>query len=84
MSLPDITGAIGVFILLLAYFMNLFGYLKNNTIGYSLLNAIGAATAGIASYLIHYWPFVILEFSWTIVSIIGLIKVVRKSELHTL
>ena len=74
----DFTGAFGVFLLLLAYFLNLFGYLKNNSVGYSLLNTFGAAIAGIASYLIHYWPFVILELSWTIVSVIGLIRCLRK------
>jgi hypothetical protein len=78
MNTNDLIGAFGVSILLLAFFLNLFGYLKNNSAGYSLLNAIGAAIAGYASYLIHYVPFVVLEMTWMIVSVTGLIRAVRK------
>jgi hypothetical protein len=38
---------------------------------------IGAALAFYASLLISYWPFVILEGTWTLVSIYGLMKTMR-------
>ena len=38
----------------------------------------GAGLACIASYLISYLPFVILEATWTLVSVIALIQYVRK------
>ena len=77
MNTNDLIGTLGVFILLLAFFLNLFGYLKNNSVGYSLLNVIGAAIAGFASYLIHYFPFVVLEMTWMVVSLFGLIRCLK-------
>ncbi len=77
MNLADIIGSIGVVILLIAFFLNLFGYLEKDNSWYSLLNVIGAALAGIASYLIPYWPFFVLEIIWTTVSIFGLFKAVK-------
>jgi hypothetical protein len=42
------------------------------------MNIIGAGLAGLASVLIHYIPFVILEGAWTLVSIAALVKYFRK------
>ena len=77
MNLADIIGSIGVVILLIAFFLNLFGYLEKDNVWYSLLNVIGAALAGIASYLIPYWPFFVLEIIWTVVSVFGFIKTLK-------
>lgn len=78
MSLNDLIGASGVFILLATYFLNLSGKLPSDNKWYPALNAIGAGIAGFASYLIHYWPFVILEASWTTISLFGLYSIMRK------
>jgi hypothetical protein len=60
--------------LLVAFFMNLFGFLDRDKIGYILLNVVGAGISCYASYLIDYIPFVILEGAWGIIALIGLIK----------
>ena len=44
---------------------------------YYVLNIIGAALACYASFLLNYWPFVILEGAWTLVSIYGLMKTMK-------
>lgn len=70
MSYNDIVGTAGVGLILIAYFCKW----KNITQGWEifyLLNIIGAALACYASLLINYWPFVILEGTWVLVSIIG-------------
>ena len=77
MNLADIIGSIGVVILLIAFFLNLFGYLEKDDVWYSLLNIVGAALAGVASYLIPYWPFFVLEIIWTVVSVFGFIKTLK-------
>jgi hypothetical protein len=38
---------------------------------------VGSALAFYAAYLIAYMPFIILEGSWTLVSIYGLMKTMR-------
>ncbi len=74
MNVIDITGSTGVFFILLAYFLNIGKYVSVHNKCYLILNVIGSFMAALASYLMHYWPFIILEGSWLIISLIGLIK----------
>ena len=77
MNYNDIMGTIGVGLILLAYFCNTFGLIKNNGRLFFTFNTIGGGLACYASLLINYWPFVILEGTWFIVSLIGLLKILR-------
>ncbi len=77
MTYNDIIGTIGVALILLAYFMNTARLLPKDGKAYYVLNIIGAAIAAYASFLLDYWPFVILEGTWTLVSIYGLMKAMR-------
>lgn len=72
MNQTDWIGFIGVTILLIAYFLNLRNLIKKESLVYLLLNLIGATIACFASILLHYWPFIILEGCWALVSLIGL------------
>ncbi len=74
MSYNDIIGTVGVGLILLAYFCNIFGWISGKGQLFFVLNIVGAGLACYASWLIHYWPFVILEGTWVIVSLIGLFK----------
>jgi hypothetical protein len=70
----DWIGFIGVFLILLAYILNVMGKLKNKDLTFILLNLIGAGVACFASILMRYLPFIILEGVWTIVSLISLLN----------
>ena len=74
MSYNDIIGTIGVGLILLAYFCNTFGWINGKSKLFFLLNIAGAGLACYASWLNYYWPFVILEGTWLVVSVIGLFK----------
>lgn len=80
MNSNDLIGTIGVLIILIAYFLNNFSIIKQNGNLYFFLNIIGASIACYTSYLINYIPFVILEGSWAIISVIGLIKTIKKPQ----
>ncbi|MFN8325966.1 hypothetical protein [Flavobacterium sp.] len=80
MNYNDSIGAIGVGIILLAYFLNIFSFIKKDGNFYFILNIIGASIACFASYLIHYMPFIVLEATWAIVSILGLFKNIKKPQ----
>ncbi|HLT33730.1 MAG TPA: hypothetical protein VKZ98_08075, partial [Aquaticitalea sp.] len=54
------------------YALNVMGKISNKSLSYILLNLIGAAMACIASILINYWPFIILEGIWSLVSLYSL------------
>ena len=73
----DLIGTIGVGLILLAYFLNTAKLLPDDTKLFYTINIIGAALACYASWLINYMPFVILEGTWTLVSIYGLMKAMR-------
>ena len=74
MSYNDLTGTIGVGLILLAYFCNIFELIKKNGILFFALNIIGSGLACYTSLLINYWPFIMLEATWCLVSVIGLLK----------
>jgi len=74
MNTIDIIGFIGVSLILIAFFLNLFNIISSKNFCYSLLNLVGATIACYASVLLKYIPFIILEGLWALVSLIGLIK----------
>ena len=74
MNFSTITGSLGVVLLLIAFFLNLFKYIKEDSNAYILLNISGAALSGYASFLINYIPFVLLESIWCIVALFALFK----------
>lgn len=74
MNINDWLGSVGVFLILLAFFCSTFKLISSQSNLFFILNAAGAAIACYASYRIAYWPFVVLEGVWTVVSIAGLIK----------
>lgn len=80
MNTNDIIGTVGVGMVLVAYFLNIFCLIKKDGILFYSLNIIGGAVSCYASILIQFWPFIILEGIWTIVSIAGLIKSIKKPQ----
>jgi hypothetical protein len=78
MTITDWIGFIGVTLLLVAYFLNLRNIIQKDSLTYLLLNFTGAGLACFASVLLNYMPFIILEGSWTIVSMIGLFSYLSK------
>ena len=74
MTTTDWIGFLGVFQILLAYFLSVFGIIQSRSYLFILLNLIGSAMACLASIFLNYWPFIILEGAWAIISLISLIK----------
>ena len=78
MILSDLIGFAGVAILLLAFLLNLLKVLEYNNRLYISLNIVGAGLACAASVMINYMPFIILEGTWTLVSVVALLNGLRK------
>ena len=78
LNINDWIGFTGVAILLAAFLLNLLNKLAKDSLAYIVLNIVGAGMACLASWLIHYVPFVILEATWTVVSLIALIGYFKK------
>jgi len=76
----DYIGFAGVFILLIAFLLNLSGKIAKDSLSYIIMNVLGAGLACLASWFIHYIPFVILEGIWTCVSLVALVNYFRKTD----
>ncbi len=74
MNITDTIGFIGVALLLIAFFLNLNGIFEKDHILYILLNIAGALLACLASVLLAYLPFIILEGCWVLVSLYALTR----------
>ena len=83
MNKVDWIGFIGVFLILLAYILNISGKVERNDLRFILFNLIGAGLACYASVLMDYMPFVLLEGVWALVSIIALLKYIKRQGINT-
>ncbi|MGZ3921095.1 MAG: CBU_0592 family membrane protein [Bacteroidia bacterium] len=74
MTLADWIGTTGVTLLLVAFALNISKKISASSKLYLLLNILGAGLAGVSSYLIQFWPFVVLESVWVIATLLALFK----------
>jgi len=74
MDLATMIGSTGVSLLLLAFFLNLFRFVRAEGYPYLLMNVTGGGLACYSSWLIGFLPFVVLEGTWAVVAAVGLIK----------
>lgn len=79
MTITDWIGSMGVIVLLAAYYFNLVNKIKTVGLTYIGLNFLGAGASCVASCLLHYFPFIILEGIWTLVSLVAFIKCFKKT-----
>lgn len=76
-------GSAGVTLLLVAFFLNLIKRLAQDSVAYTLLNLVGAALSGYASWLIGFIPFVVLEATWAIVAAAALVRIIARPSAHS-
>jgi hypothetical protein len=80
MNYNDIIGTIGVSIVLFAYFLSILKWIKPTSSVYYFMNFTGAGLACYASFLIDYAPFIILEGTWSGISLIALFKNMKSNS----
>jgi len=78
MIYTNIVSSVGVSLILLAFFLNTFKYILNTSKLYFVLNIVGGAFACYGSVLLHSLPFTILEGTWSLVALIGLLKSLKQ------
>ena len=77
MKVSDALATIGVIILLVAFGLNLYKKLPANSNAYGFMNFVVSAVCCCASYLIRFYPFIVLEGVWSFVALLSLFNVPR-------
>ncbi len=70
----------GSVIILTAFIGNLFGKIPASGLPYVVLNVVGSAILSTIAILEEQWGFLLLEGVWTIVSLYGLVRLLRRGE----
>lgn len=78
MALSDWIGTLGVTLLLVAFALNIAKKITPESKSYLILNILGAGLAGVSSYMIHFYPFVVLESVWVLASLLALFNLNKK------
>ncbi len=77
--MSDIIASVGVVILLIAFLLNLYKGLPVQNPYYKLMIFVGAALNAYASYMVRFYPFIILETVWVLMALLSLLKVPRET-----
>ena len=81
----DLLGNIGVFMILIAYFMLQLNRINNRSLTYSLTNLGGAFLILVSLYFDFNLSAFIIEFFWLLISLYGIYKYLKKpSQLEAL
>lgn len=81
--LGNVLGAVGTTMLVLAFVLNATGKVRVSFL-YTYLNLFGAGLAGVASALINFVPFLVLESVWFVAAAAKLVSLHRGSNLEPL
>jgi hypothetical protein len=74
MTLIDFFGVTGLFLLLLAFFLNSTGKIKRNSYPYHIINFLGGFILAVYGAIINAIVFMILNSFWAIVALLGIVK----------
>jgi hypothetical protein len=80
MSTANLFATLGVSLLLLAFVLDVFDLTADDSDLFLILNAVGAGLACYGAWLVPFWPFVVLEGIWMLVSLVGLARKRLKPE----
>lgn len=74
MDTANLLNGTGVSLILAAFFLQTFRIVSGESRVYYGLNLAGGILATCGAWMIGAWPFVVLEITWTVVAVIGLLK----------
>jgi hypothetical protein len=76
----DVLEIVGAVTILLAFAAAQAGRLRQRTITYQLLNLIGSGVLATIAAIQLSWGFLLLEGSWAVISLIGLLPLNRRQQ----
>lgn len=67
----------GALLILIPFAANQFGRLASSTLAYQLLNLLGSGTLAVVAVFERQYGFILLEGIWALVSLWGLVSMLR-------
>ena len=80
MPVIDILEIAGAVTILIAFAAAQAGKLRQRTVAYQLLNLLGSGVLAVIAAVESSWGFLLLEGSWAVISLIGLLTLTRRRE----
>ena len=74
----QVISVVGALLILLPFAGSQLGRLAPETITYQLMNLIGSTALTIVAVIGQQYGFILLEGSWALVSLVGLVRVRRR------
>jgi len=74
-----VIGIIGSIFILIGFIIDEFTKIGKDTLSYNLINFTGASILSYYAFIVGSWPFLILNVIWTIVAIVKIVQIIRKS-----
>ena len=78
--IPTTIGIVGMFLLIVAFFMNQTHRWKDDDLIYDAANFVGAFILVVYAWLILSWPFLILNCVWAAVSLRDIYIALKKGK----
>ena len=75
-----IAGLIGMFLCLLAFFLDLFDFIDQDSFQFAIINAIGSGFLTFYAITLNSIPFLILNGIWVIASIYKILLLLKKKN----
>lgn len=78
----DVVEIVGALTILVAFAAAQAGKLQQRTITYQLLNLLGSGVLATIAAVQLSWGFLLLEGSWAVISLLGLLNLQRRKDLQ--
>jgi hypothetical protein len=79
----QIVSVLGALMILLAYAANQFRFIGPSNLSYALLNFVGSLVLAVIAVIEVQWGFILLEVVWALVSLWGIITILRGAAPRT-
>ena len=77
-STTTLIGVIGALLILVCFVANELNKLNKHSIWYDTGNIVGSILLLVYAYLLHSWPFLVLNIVWALVALRDLLQTLEK------